>query len=335
MKVTILMGVYNGEKYLQPSMESMLAQSFSDFEFLIINDGSTDRSKEIIQGYTDSRIRYIENEQNLGLSATLNKGIELADGEYIARMDCDDISLPQRLEKQVAFLDQHPEVGIVGTWAQVLGSETVYKYPEKHQLLITKLLDNSMLCHPAVMMNKKLLNAHRLRYDTNYKYSQDYDLWARAQYCFELANIGEVLLHYREHAMQMKQTFSNFTKSEPNNTRLMLIQKFANIDASDPRLLYYRQVLDGSYQFNKDSFKNLNEFLHFLETKNEDSQIYDLEYFQQIVLNIWLRSIISIKQYNLEIYRIVKKSIFYKRQSFPVKAAFLIKCLILKIPKNV
>ena len=113
--VTVLMAVYNGEKFLKEAMESILTQTFTDFEFLIINDGSTDNSVKIIEEFNDPRIRLIHNEKNLKLIASLNKGISLAKGKYIARMDCDDISMPYRLEKEVDFLENSLEYGLVGT----------------------------------------------------------------------------------------------------------------------------------------------------------------------------------------------------------------------------
>src|SRR5580698_9685158 len=107
-KVTVLMPVYNGEKYIKEALESILQQTFIDFEFLIINDGSTDNSVSIIKSFNDNRIRLIHNEKNSGLVYSLNKGIGLSNGEYIARMDCDDVSIPERLEKQVGFLNSNP-----------------------------------------------------------------------------------------------------------------------------------------------------------------------------------------------------------------------------------
>ena len=119
--VTVLMPVYNGEMYLREAIDSILHQTFTDFEFLIINDGSTDNSETIILSYDDSRIRYEKNDSNLKLIATLNKGIELAKGKYIVRMDADDISIPDRIEKQVAFLEKNPDVGICGSWFTAFG----------------------------------------------------------------------------------------------------------------------------------------------------------------------------------------------------------------------
>ena len=119
-EITVLMPVYNGEKYLRPAIESILNQTFSDFEFLIINDGSTDNSESIILSYKDERIRYVKNENNLKLIKTLNKGIDLARGKYIARMDADDISLPTRLEREIEYMESHPECGLVSVFPYVM-----------------------------------------------------------------------------------------------------------------------------------------------------------------------------------------------------------------------
>src|SRR5437868_2907435 len=117
------MTVYNSEEYLREAIESILGQTFTDFEFIIIDDGSTDRSADIVNSYSDTRIRFLSNSSNLGLVASLNEGIERARGEYIARMDCDDVSLPERLAKQVTFMDSRPELAASGTWAKEIDEE--------------------------------------------------------------------------------------------------------------------------------------------------------------------------------------------------------------------
>ncbi|HKQ33129.1 MAG TPA: glycosyltransferase family A protein, partial [Thermodesulfobacteriota bacterium] len=115
-KVTVLMTVYNGEKFLNEAIDGILNQTFRDFEFLIINDGSTDGSREIIKSYKDPRINLVDNESNIGLTASLNRGLSLAGGEYIARQDADDISLPERLEKQISILERNPDIALLGSW---------------------------------------------------------------------------------------------------------------------------------------------------------------------------------------------------------------------------
>ena len=125
-KVTVLMPVYNCEKYLRESIESILNQTFKDFEFLIINDGSSDKSAEIVESYNDNRINFVQNEKNIGLAASLNRGLDIAKGEYIARMDADDISLPERLEKQVRFMETNPQIGICGQLDKNLWRHKLY-----------------------------------------------------------------------------------------------------------------------------------------------------------------------------------------------------------------
>src|SRR6185295_9135648 len=156
-QVSVLMSVYNGEKYLKEAMESILNQSFSDFEFLIFNDSSTDSSREIILSYNDPRIVLIDNKKNIGLTKTLNKGISLAKGKYIARMDADDVCHPERLNEQVNYLDKNAEVAVCGTWVQFLNENEVVKLPTKKNEIKTLLFCNSCLAHPSVMIRKSFL----------------------------------------------------------------------------------------------------------------------------------------------------------------------------------
>lgn len=196
-KVTVLMPVYNAAKFLREAMDSILSQTFTDYEFLILDDGSTDESAAIIGSYTDPRIRLVRNDRNLRLAATLNRGLELVRGEYIARMDADDISLPERLAKQVAFLDAHPDIGLCGTWAQAFGdAQFQLLHPADPEHIRAKLLFDSAFVHPAVVLRRETFARHHLVYREFYP-MDDYDLWLRAARLFPLANIPEHLLRYR------------------------------------------------------------------------------------------------------------------------------------------
>lgn len=198
-KVTVLMPVYNGEKYVKEAMDSILNQTFSDFEFLVIDDGSTDQTFDIVDSYKDERIRTVRWSQNMGLVHSLNCGIEMARGEYIARMDCDDISMPDRLKKQVVFMDRHAEVGICGTWVRFFPKEHsfVWKLPIKHERIVSRLLFDAAIAHPSVIIRKEVLLRHNLRYKSEFKHAEDYDLWVRAGQCTRLANIPRIMLCYR------------------------------------------------------------------------------------------------------------------------------------------
>ena len=204
-RVTVLMPVYNGVQHLREAIESILGQTFRDYEFLIINDGSTDASESIIRSYDDPRIRLVNNETNLKLIATLNKGLGLARGEYVARMDCDDISLPERLQKQLSFLDSNSSVAIVGSWCRTIGGEKtkLLRYPQNRDKLKCSLLFGSPLAHPTVIFRRELFQRHAFWYDPAFLHAEDYELWVRVAESFDLGMLPEVLLRYRVHEGQV------------------------------------------------------------------------------------------------------------------------------------
>jgi glycosyltransferase involved in cell wall biosynthesis len=198
------MPVCNAEQYLTESIESILSQTLSDFEFVIIDDGSTDRSPEILEEYArrDARIRLIRRE-NLGLNTTLSELIGLARGELLARMDADDIALPQRFERQVAFLGAHPEVVVVGSRIAVIdpdGDELMEMcHEESHEEIdrANLMCKGGTISHPAVMMRASAVRGIG-GYRTNFYFSADTDLWLRIAEVGRLHNIQEILLKYRQ-----------------------------------------------------------------------------------------------------------------------------------------
>jgi len=209
-KISVLMSVYNDEEYLREAIESILNQTYDNFEFLIINDASTDSSRDIILSYKDTRIRLIGNDKNIGLSKSLNKGIKLAKCEYIARMDADDISLPERLEKQFNFMELNPNVGVCGTWYKFLdGSDTIYKPPQKSEKIKLLLFLRNVIGHPTAMIRKKCLIENKIRYDGSMEKSQDYNLWVRLREYTEFYNLPDVCLLYRNHSDQISTALKN------------------------------------------------------------------------------------------------------------------------------
>jgi glycosyltransferase involved in cell wall biosynthesis len=205
--ISVLMPVYNGEKYLKEAIRSILDQEFSDFEFLIVDDGSEDSSYEIITSYSDPRIRILRNERNLGLIASLNSGIQKCRGRYIARMDCDDISLPGRLARQFAFMEEHPEIGISGTWIIASDTGEVIRYPESHDECFTYKFFNSPLAHPTVIMRTDVILKNKLWYSAEYPVCEDIELWQRALHYTEFGNLNEPLLAYRIHESSVSVKF--------------------------------------------------------------------------------------------------------------------------------
>ena len=201
-KVSVLMPNYNCEKYLPEAIDSILNQSFTDFEFIIIDDGSTDKSWEIIQDYAkqDKRIVAIKNKENLKICKTLNKGIAIAKWKYIARMDSDDISMLDRFEKQVEFLDNNSDVWIVWWTMEIIDKGWKNTWNRSYNLIDSdirsKLFRYSPFCHPVVMIRKSALEKSWW-YDDNLVYSEDYDLYFRIWMHSEFANLSDILIRYR------------------------------------------------------------------------------------------------------------------------------------------
>jgi hypothetical protein len=220
-KVTVLMPVFNGEPYLSEAIASILGQTFTDFELLIIDDGSTDRSRQIVRSLNDPRVRLLCNDGNLRLIATLNRGLDEAHGMYVARMDADDISLPGRLEAQVAFLDLHPEIGVLGTGIQIIDAfgvpGTEILLPGNNALIRWNLALRSPLAHPTVMMRRSIIAAIG-GYRTEPLHCEDYDLWWRASQVTRIANLPTVLLRLRKHGESVTSQF--VTDHDENGRRV-------------------------------------------------------------------------------------------------------------------
>ena len=199
-RVSVLMPAYNCAAFIAESIESILNQTFRDFEFIIINDGSTDATADVIREYAsrDTRIRFIDNVKNAGIVAVLNQGMDLCRGEYVARMDADDIAAPARFMKQVAFMDAHPRCGVCGTGYQCFGcfNDT---YIRPTYVGPIDLLTGCLIGHPTAMMRRAMFNKYNLRYDPDFQFCEDYELWSRAMRHMDLCNVPEILLRYRAH----------------------------------------------------------------------------------------------------------------------------------------
>ena len=198
-KVSVVMSCYNEEKTVAKAIESILAQSFDDFEFIIVDDGSEDQTLDILNSYgkKDHRVKILRNDQNLGLAASLNIGINEAVGQYICRMDADDESLKHRLEIQNDYLDQNPDVDILGTNAFLIHDERVSSESDmllSHQEIYRNRYKKTMVIHPTVMIRKVCFDNGQ--YDPNLKWAEDKDLWLRWIDDFTFANIPNPLLKY-------------------------------------------------------------------------------------------------------------------------------------------
>lgn len=266
-KITVLMAAYNAERYLREAVDSVLQQSFRDFEFIVFDDKSTDGSLEILKAYHDPRLIIIENAQNQGLTKNLVKGMELARGDYVARMDADDVCLPHRLQTQVAFLDQNADVSVVGS-AVIFFDGAGYKFvghqPLSHDEIKCELLYGFTMLHPSVMMRKADLARHGLNYDPHFVCSQDHDLWVRAIRCLRFANLHEPLLKMRDHPMKIGRTRRPKQEEMSNETRK-------------------RQLDELGVHYNADELRAFNQAAGGFAPKEEA----DLRHYEAILLKIF------------------------------------------------
>jgi len=302
-QVTVLMPVYNGEKYLKEAIGSILNQTFKNFEFLIINDGSTDKSVKIIESYNDNRIKLIHNSQNFKIIKTLNRGIGLAKGKYLARMDCDDISLPGRLEKQFHYLENHPEVGVCGTAFKVIDDNgrdvSVVKFPKTSAVIQWLLFFSNPLAHPTVMMNTSLVKKIG-GYRPEALHCEDYDLWFRLTESSKIINLEEVLLCLRKHN---KNISALFFKDQQDHVaeisqKIISAQLKENMPLSDIRQVIFKEnrSLDQTINTYRIIYKLFQSYIKSkilskeelrLIKKDVASRIYALTRLHGISLKIW------------------------------------------------
>jgi glycosyltransferase involved in cell wall biosynthesis len=200
LSISVIMSVYNGERYLRAAIESILGQSFNDFEFIIVNDASTDASAEIINSYSDARIKLIENTTNLGLTRSLNKALSVAKGDYLVRQDADDISYPGRLVRQIDFMEANPAVGLLGAGYDIINWQGIVLDtiipPATDRALRVRLEETNAFCHGTIVMRRLCLEKVG-RYRDDFPVTQDYELWLRMAEYTKIAAIQDVLYGYR------------------------------------------------------------------------------------------------------------------------------------------
>ena len=227
-KMSVLMSVYNGARYLRIAVDSVLGQTFEDFEFIIVDDGSTDDSIEILSAYDDPRIRLISNEENIGLTRSLNIGLEIARGDYVARMDPDDICVPERFERQVEYLDSSRKVGVIGSQMTVINEVgtplRTFEVPTSHSMIVWTLFFKRAFGHPSVMMRKSIVESVG-GYDESYRYAQDYGLWIRLLGVTQFASMPEVLVLYRTHPGTISNHRTEIQQGLAHRARQQLISQ--------------------------------------------------------------------------------------------------------------
>ncbi len=286
------MPVYNAGKYLQEAITSVLDQEFKDFEFIIVDDGSTDFSLAIIKSFDDDRIRVHKNHQNKGIVYSRNKGIELSHGKYIGMMDADDVALPDKFKKQIAFLDKNPDFGMIGSWAKLIDEYGLvlkenWKLNAKPDKIPGIMLFMNYFVQSAVVFRKEMLP--RYAYKEGYEIVEDYKLWLDILKRGKAWNLPEYLLHYRIHyksATQSKEATVN------QNLTMVYEELFESLDikASSEEMKMHHEFRTGRNKYDLSEFLSILVWLEKLYIQNKKLKRYPEKYFLSTLFNRILKA---------------------------------------------
>ena len=291
-KVSVLMPVYNGEEYIREAIDSVLSQTLRDFELIIINDGSTDNSIQIIKSYSDPRIVLVNSATNSGVIATLNKGIDAARGDYIARLDADDIAMPERFEKQVDFLDSHQDYGFYGSSATIIDQagnklqDWIYTY--EAPTLPSHLLFRNVFIHSSIMVRAAILKV--LPYHADYYVAEDYFSWVKVAADWKMYNSPECLVKHRVHRTnitklkreQMERTIDNIYRYQLN---------LLGIEPTDEELIIHRKAGNYVFEHSVDFLTQTYHWLNKLLKANNQRKKYEPQYFNSVLADIWFNTV--------------------------------------------
>lgn len=332
--VSVLMPCYNVESFVGEALSSIMDQSYKNLEIIVINDCSTDNTLSVIESLAanDNRIKIINNEKNLKLIDTLNKGIELCSGEYIARMDADDISFPERIAKQVAFLEENKDFDVVSTQFYTFKTghtkKNLYHNPEKYEDLRGYLLFRSGICHPAVMIRRTLFTEKGLKFEKEYLHVEDYALWVKAMYITKLANLSEPLLYYRIHNSQISVV--NEQRQIDNKKKVFAIHcRELGLPYDNESLDIYASVAEClPLRSSLDYLDKCEGFMLNLIERNRDNSICSSQYLERMLSLHWLR-LCANSQLGLAAVKRCKESKLYIRDNYSKQDILIlyIKCV--------
>jgi len=281
---SVVMPVYNGAETLKEAIDSVLSQTYENFELIIVNDGSTDNTLNIIKSYTDDRIVIINNEVNQTIVPCLNRGLKESNGKYVIRMDADDICVESRFQKQVLFMEKHPDIGICGSWAKSINLEGdnigLMKYEKDDNIIKFKMLYECHLLHPAIIIRKEILIENRLAYNPRHYISEDYDLFTRLIDYTKFSNIQEPLLLYRSTETSLERETTNKLDEYYSEIKLKLFKNIG-IEINKSQLNLYSLICNQSFFSEKDLLLKAIKLLEELINANKKSKYFPVEEFNQ------------------------------------------------------
>lgn len=301
--ISVVMATYNGERFISEAIDSILNQSFTNYEFIIVNDGSTDTTEKIIQLYKDSRIVYINKDTNTGIADSLNIGIAAATGTYIARMDDDDVSMPQRFEKQLEVFNKNIDLIFCASAVSNKDGKCL-STPEKHEDILLKLIFSNPIFHPTVLIKRKYLLEEL--YNLKAVPSEDYDLWSRLIFKGQFYQIQEPLLYCRIHqtSVTARRRKEQLLKSIPITNRIYSILGLVDNPQTDQCL---RAFTCHDYSISAKSLRNLIRWFDKLKLKNQELKLFEQTEFNHEADQYLKRFVVSY---------FINNSLYRKLQAF-------------------
>jgi glycosyltransferase involved in cell wall biosynthesis len=304
--VSVIMPVYNAAAYVGEAIGSILNQTYRNLEVLVFNDGSKDNSADVIRAIQmqDPRLKFFDSAENFGYVVHLNRGIELAQGKYIARMDADDSALPERLAKQVYFLETHPEVGVCGTWYDIVGrSDIIERTAVTDADIRLALLANSALAHPTVTMRADVLRKHGIKYNTHFLPAEDFYMWYTLSKYTQLSNIPEVLLHYRHHEGQISNYKSNRQRDRADQIRAIQLEEYGFELTADELDIYYKLMDNYLRPLNAADYGQMKPLMDKLVEQNRRLKAFPTYRFEEFIHQIWQTAVYNVKEYSPALLR--------------------------------
>ncbi len=325
-KVSVIMPIYNAETYLSEAIETVLAQTFKDFEFIIVDDQSTDSSRNIVQSYDDKRILPMSTPRNLGRAGADNYAMRVAKGEYVAKMDSDDISLRTRFEKQVSFLDENPDINVLGTWSQNFGaSNHLNKYPVEPETAKCKLLCCLPVSNPSIMMRRELFN-QGCRYDDRYRQSEDYDFFVRYINQLTISTIPETLIKYRIYPSDIKPSILKDRKASTESIQRALFKEWG-LSFTDDEIDLHTHISYYDAVATEQLLDQIHSWLTKILEHNRRTPWFDQNHLERFIAEKWFDVCYNLTPKKCRTSRIYKTSDLSRNMhlSFMSKAKHIIR----------
>ena len=281
--ISVILPVYNADRFVGEAISSILNQSFSDFELIIINDGSFDASESVVKSFTDERIVFLNNDVNKGLIYSLNLGICCSRGKYLIRMDADDVCFSDRCLKQFNFMELNSDVVVSGGQMEDYDKKSVTSKVETNSdKLKASLLFSCVLSHPTVIMRADIIKSQKFLYDESFPHSEDYELWSRVCRSFKIANLEDVILRYRFHSQQVSKVFSHVQVDGMKRCQKMQF-KAANFSFSDVELDMHSKIARLNFENTRSFFVAANLWFIKLYRSPELNNVYNKNALKNVI----------------------------------------------------